>query len=73
MTFQQVGDNRTVAMNDGRVLVASGYAVTANDCAIKDFGRRNQCWQDTFGIHTVNIGIMEKTLCLQHVNINHFG
>ena len=55
------------------ILVAGGYAVSADDSPIHGFGWHHYGTEGMLGVHPVHVGIVEQTLALQHVHIAYPG
>ncbi len=71
MGCKKVLDDRIVQVMVGRVLVAGRDAVTGNDGAVHELGGPDHGGQGPLGIDTVNVGIVQEALALQHHDIGH--
>ena len=71
MLLEEIRHHGVVLVVIGRVLVAGGNAVAADDRAIHGLRRVQDGGKRTLCIHAVHIGVMQKALALKHVDISH--
>ena len=60
-------------MHVGAVLVAGGHAVSGHDGPVHDLVGMDQGRDDALGVHPVDVGVVEKPLGLEHVEVRHLG
>ena len=73
MLSEQLGHHGVVQMMVSGVLVAGRHAVTAQDSTVHGLGGVDDGGQSTLGVNTVDIGVVQQALGLQHVDISHAG
>ena len=69
MLLEQLSNDGVVQVMVGGVLVTCGNAVTGQDSTVHGLGGVDDGGQGALGVNTVNIGVVQQALSLQHVQI----
>ena len=69
MAVIEVADDGVVEVDVGAVLIAGGNAVSGNDGAVHGLVRVNERRNDFLRVDAVDVGVVEKSLGLEHVDV----